>query len=455
MNISKKWQAALVGAIALALVGGSTVSASAAPGDPIANPQPDGSPGTFYIFDENAALAETPGQIFARDQYLFGASDNVDYLSEIQPDDYATTGTWDTVYKFVAKPSELNGGTGSWRAYALDAAAGPNGGVLTPALTLGDLGLGNGGGIESIFTEGGDWLVGIAFTTNNGVTPVGQVYRTVHVNAVNDTYTYEPITYDTIVGPVPPVEADLTPALQNTGLVTETVDSTNLAIDAGIAAAGQTLTYGSFPTGLSGQVILDANGQGTIAATVPIGQATKLWFSQSDYTGLTWDSFTLTATPPLYDTNDTTDLTVEVTNSGRFELVGPAATTVDLGDVRRNRTTTPVALGNVTVFDDRDVLSGWNLNISAAPFQGAGATTVAATALGYGPVGTYLPVGVTLGADKLAGEGTFGVLAEGAVGSGTGEFEGAVIDTNLTFKAPINAAKGVHTSTLTLDLVSK
>ncbi len=49
---------------------------------------------------------------------------------------------------------------------------------------------------------------------------------------------------------------------------------------------------------------------------------------------------------------------------------------------------------------------------------------------------------------------SFGKIAEGAAGASTAEV-GAVLDTNLTFKAPINAAKGVHTSTLTLDLVSK
>ncbi len=42
-----------------------------------------------------------------------------------------------------------------------------------------------------------------------------------------------------------------------------------------------------------------------------------------------------------------------------------------------------MALGQFTVFDDRDVLSGWNLNVTAADFAGAGATTVAANALGY------------------------------------------------------------------------
>lgn len=454
MNISKKWSAAAAGLLTLAMVGGGAVAANAAPGDPIKNPQSNGSEGSFYLFDENAELAEAPGKVFDRFQYVFAASDNVDYLSEIDPDDYAAAGTWDTVYKFVAKPNELTGGTGSWRAYALDSAAGPNGGVLTPNLTLSDLGNGNNGGIDSVFAADGDWLVGLAFTTNAGVTPVGMVYRTVTVDGDTDTYTYAPIEYDVPTGPTAPTEASLTPALQNTGLVTETLDSTTLAIDAGAGAANQTLTYGSFPAGLAGTVALDANGQGTInAAAIPVGQATKLWFSQSDYTGLRWDAFTLTATPPA--NQDTTALEVEVTNSGKFALVAPAAQTIDLGDVRRNRVSAPVALGAVTVFDDRDVLSGWNLNITSSSFVGPGATTVPAVALGYAPVGTTLFSGISAGAAKIAGEGSFGVLAEGAAGSATGEFEGAVIDTNLTFKAPINASKGVHTAVLTLDLVSK
>ncbi|MFE7846306.1 hypothetical protein ACFUTX_14050 [Microbacterium sp. NPDC057407] len=454
MTISKKWSVATAAALTIALVGGGAVAANAAPGDPIKNPQPNGSPGAFYIFDENGELAEQDGRVFARADFLFATSDHEDVNAELDPADYAPAGSWNQVWKFIAKPSELSGGTGSWRAFSVDSASGPNGGVLQPNLTLGDLGLGNNGGIDSVFAADGDWLVGIAFTTNAGVTPVGMVYRSVTIDGDTDTYTYGPITYDVPVGPVAPTEADLTAGLRDTGLVTETIDSTTLEIDAGAGKANQTLTYGSFPTGLAGTVVLDANGRGTInASAVPVGQATKLWVSQSDYTGLSWDSFTLTATPPA--NQDTTALEVEVTTSGKFALVAPAAQTIDLGDVRRNRVSNPVPLGSVTVFDDRDVLSGWNLNISSSAFAGPGSTTVPAAALGYAPVGTTLFQGITAGAPKLAGEGSFGVLAEGAAGSSTGEFEGAVIDTNLTFKAPINAAKGVHTATLTLDLVSK
>ena len=335
MTISKKWSVAAAGLLTIALVGGGSVAANAAPGDPIKNPQSNGSKGAFYVYDENAELAEQSGRVFARADVLLAGGAHNDITVEVDPDDFAAAGTWDTVYKFIAKPSELNGGTAGWRAYAQDAAAGPNGGVLQANLTLGDLANGNNGGIDSVFAADGDWIVGLAFTTNAGVTPVGTVYRTVTVDGDTDTFTVAPIEYDVPAGPVAPVEADLTPALQNTALVTETADSKVLAVNAGVAAANQTLTYGSFPAGLTGTVTLDANGAGTInGAAVPVGQATKLWFSQSDYTGLTWDSFTFTQTQT---TQDTTALEVEVTSSGKFSLVAPAAQTIDLGDVRGNR----------------------------------------------------------------------------------------------------------------------
>ncbi|GAA1757840.1 hypothetical protein [Agromyces humatus] len=463
MNINKKWSAAAAGLLALALVGGGTVSANAAEGD-IKNPQSNGSPGSFFLFDANTGdYVEQPGRVFDRAEQIAASASATDVLAEIMPADYVPAGaTFTQVYKFVAKVSELSGGTNTWRAFSTDAAAGPNGGVLTPNLTLEQKGSGNGAGIESVFSEGGEWLTGLAFTTNNGVTVLGSVYRTIDVEPGTGKYTIRPVELE---GPAPAdliVEGDLVATQKVDTLVTETVDSKQLSINAGAANANKTLDVGVFSaagarSGL-GTVVLDANGAGTVdASAIAVNAATKLFLYENngaDEVLAAWDTFTLTSTAPVYDTTSETDLTVDVTNSGRFELVAPAATLIDLGDVRRNQTTDAVALGQFTVFDDRDVLSGWNLNVTAADFAGPGSTTVAKSALGYAPVGVALTEGVTVGASKLAGEGAFGVLAEGAVGSSTAEV-GAVLDTNLTFKAPINAAKGAHTSTLTLDLVSK
>lgn len=465
MHINKKWSAATAGLLALALVGGGAVSANAAPGD-IVNPQPNGSPGAFFIYDGNTGqYADSDGtRVYDRAEALIIAAsqDQQDLngdgypdglMAEIMPGDYAAPGTYDGIYKFVAKADQIAGGENTWQAWSVTAAAGPNGGILQDDFTLQSRVQGNLGGIEGVFTQGGDWVAGIAFTTNAGVTTVGSVYRTIHVEAGTGKFTIDPVVVEGATPVVPVAEADLTPALENPALVTETADSKILAIDAGVAQANQTLSYGTFPAGLTGQVTLDANGVGTIdAAAIPYGQATKLYLAQSDNTVVAWDSFTLTQT---MTTQDTTNLSATVTSSGKFSFEAPAAQTIDLGNVRRNRVSDPVALGSVSVFDDRDVLSGWNLNITSSDFAGPGGTTVAANALGYAPVGTTLVDGITAGAPKAAGEGTFGVLATADAGSATGEFEPVVIDTDLTFKAPINAAKGVHTGVLTLDLVSK
>lgn len=259
MNISKKWSAAAAGLLSIALVGGGALSATAAPGDPIKNPQSNGSHGSFYLFDENAELAEAPGKVIDRAQFLFAASDNVDYNAEVDPDDYATAGSWDTVYKFIAKPSELNGGTGSWRAYALDAAAGPNGGVLQPNLTLGDLTSGNNGGIDSVFAADGEWLVGLAFTTNAGVTPVGMVYRTVVIDGDTDTYTYAPIEYE--------VNSNVAPAV--------TTQPTSVSATAGAdavftaAASGSPAPSVKWQSSTDGTTYADVAGATSATLTVP------------------------------------------------------------------------------------------------------------------------------------------------------------------------------------------
>ncbi|NLP84700.1 hypothetical protein HF576_12640 [Microbacterium sp. CFH 90308] len=471
MNISKKWQAAAAGAIALALVGGGASAANAAPGDPI-NPQPEGSAaagskGGFFLFDGNTGEpADSDGtRSYAKDETIIGSASATNVDAEInaaatRPVTGATTFTG--VYAFISEKNstDLMGGINTWNAYHVDAAAGPNGGTLQPSLTLESF-VDGPGGIADDIAAGGTYWYGIAYTNLNGVQVAGAVYREITIEPGTGNYTVTPSVLEG-AAPVDVIEeAELVGA--ELGSAEPAVDTTVVPIAGGTANANKTLNVGVYAAGARidlGTVTLDADGNGSVDVAgegLAANAAHKLFLYELDGEGdeilVGWDAFTLTATLP--PNQDTTDLSVEVTNSGKFALVAPAAQSIDLGDVRRNRVSAPVDLGAVTVFDDRDVLSGWNLNITSSAFTGPGATTVEASALGYAPVGTTLFPGITAGAPKLAGEGTFGVLAEGAPGSATGEFEGAVVDTELTFKAPINAAKGVHNAVLTLDLVSK
>lgn len=460
MNISKKWSAAAAAALALALVGGGAVSANAAEGD-ILNPQSNGSKGSFYLWDGNTGeFADSTTRVYTRTDALVASASATDFMAETNPaatrpvtGGTAFTGVWRFISDRTA--ADRDGGINTWNAYAVDSVSGPNGGTLVPDFALNAF----GPQVNDVIAAGGTYWYGVAYTSNSGVTTIGAVYREITIEAGTGNYTVGAVEVEGAAPADLITEADLVTA--DPALVTETVDSKQLAIAAGAANANKTLSVGVFSAGARselGTVVLDATGAGTVnASAVAVGAASKLFLYElngSDEALAAWDTFTLTSTAPVYDTTSETNLTVAVTNSGRFELVAPAATVIDLGNVRRNQTTVPVALGQFTVFDDRDVLSGWNLNVTAADFAGAGNTTVAKNALGYAPRAVALTAGVTLGAAKAAGAGAFGVLAEGIAGSSTAEV-GAVLDTDLTFKAPINAAKGVHTSTLTLDLVSK
>lgn len=204
MKINKKWQAISAGALAIALVGGGASAANAAVGDPL-NPQPagsaaEGSKGGFFLFDPDAILAEQPGRVYAKDEYLFAAADDVDYLAEINP--AATrpvtgatpfTGVW----RFLAEKNttDLMGGINTWNAYVEDAAAGPEGGTLTPAMTLEGI-LKGPGGIADDLAAGGSYWYGVAYTYYDGVQVAGAVYREINIEPGTGNYTVSPMVLE-------------------------------------------------------------------------------------------------------------------------------------------------------------------------------------------------------------------------------------------------------------------
>ena len=374
------------------------------------------------------------------------------------------------VYRFISKKTDADvyGGINTWNAYAVDAAAGPNGGTLTPEFTLESFISGPGGIADDIATGGSFWY-GIAYTYSNGVQVAGAVYREITIQPGTGRYTVSDWERTTTAPPLAVTEGDLTGA--ELGSDEPAVDSTVVPIKAGAGNANKTLNVAVFANGGArqnlGTVTLDAQGNGSVdvagkglgSAPAP-GVAHKIFLYEleagNDEKLVGWDAFSLVTSPPAPGTSVTSNLTAAVTGgSNRFELIAPASLSVDLGNARRNQTTAPVALGQFTVIDDRDAQLGWNVNTRVADFAGANNATIPATALGYKPVAAGgVQDGVTLGAAKPAGEGSFGILVSGAAGSGTTE-EGARFNADLTFKVPVDAARGTYTSTLTLDLVSK
>ncbi|MGK0741362.1 hypothetical protein ACSHWG_05705 [Leucobacter sp. Z1108] len=457
MTLATKWKAAAAGLLTLALLGGSTASAYAAPGD-VLNPQPNASEGGLFIFDGMTGdPISDPAHVFDRFDPIIGSGSPTELLGPILGTPANTTASTNA-YTFIASEENVRAnGVILWNTYTL---AGLVGGQAKGAnLTPGDSMFGNGTGVDGIFNNvGGTYYMGVAYTKNDGVTVDSAIYRTMTILA-NNKFTLAPVALEESVTPptpVAPIEADLAanPGKQVANLVAPVVaDATTLTIDAGVANANKTLNVGAYSTYTDlGTVTLDANGQGTVDASVfADNSAHTLVLWEADGTLVGFGTFQMNYVSVLTGSNP---VTVDVTTSKKFELIAPAAGTIDLGDVRRNQTTSPVALGQFTVIDDRETKLGWNLNVSANDFV-SGANTIGQIALGYNPVAVgALPGGISVGNAKVAGAGVFGTAFSGAAGSSTGEI-GQAFNLDLTFKSPIDAPVGTYTSTVSLDLVSK
>lgn len=454
MTLVTKWKAAAAGLITLALLGGSTAVAHAAPGD-VLNPQPNASEGGLFIYDGmTAELISDPAHVFDRFEPIIGSGSATEFLAPILGTPANTTASTNA-YTFISSEENVRAnGIILWNAYSWAGLI--NGQAKGVNVTPGDSMFGNGTGIDGIFNDvGGEYYLGVGYTKNNGVTVDSAIYRTMTILPDNK-YTLAPIALEESVTPVAPTEADLAenPEKQIANLVAPVAaDSTTVSIDAGIANANKTLNVGAYSTYTDlGTVTLDANGQGTVDASVFTDNTPHtlvLW--ESDGTLVGFSTFQMNYVSVLSGSNP---VTVDVTTSQKFELIAPASGTIDLGDVRRNQTTAPVALGQFTVIDDRDTKLGWDLNVSADDFV-SGANTIPQAALGYTPVALgALPAGITFGNAKVAGQGAFGAAFSGAPGSSTGEL-GQAFNLDLTFKSPVDAPTGTYTSTVSLDLVSK
>lgn len=459
MNISKQWKAAAAGLLALALVGGSSVAANAAPGDPL-NPQPNGSDGVLHIFDgQTGDPIVDPNHVFHKYDEIITAGSATDYNVRQLPFDASKVATATATYSFISSAANLRGaGRNSWEAYGTAVPFNPaSNGVFMGNVTPGGNGNANGIGQDGVFNDvGGTYLMGMAFTKNSGVTIDAIIYREMTI-LPDGEYTLAPIEVEGAATIGDPTEADLLPGLEIANLASTTVDSTIVNIDAGVAFANQTVQVGAFSVYVDlGQVTLDANGQGSVdtagSGLTPGAPHNLVIWDPSNGDVLGWGGFTLQTTTPTFAT-DSVDLTATVSASDRFELIAPAAS-VDLGAAGRNVETTPVSMGGFKVIDDRYNLLGWDVNASALAFT-SGANTIGADALGYAisRVGTNGGA-ATIGTDKVAGVAGFGIVASGAALTSTTE-TGADFDLDLSFKSPIDAATGTYGSTLTLDLVSR
>jgi len=223
MKLTKNLRFAAVGVVSLVLVSGVSVAASAATLLP--------SDGPVYVYDTNSALGAA-GYSWAWDEDAFGSASATD-VNAMLACPAASTG----VSIFLSDPGTERTPL-TWKAYAAGAFNGASTNVLNSFLVPDALVNGAGAGVKA---AGGTFSLGVACTTNNGVTVVGAFFNTIVVTPVTGAYTIA-------AGPTAPVA----PGPQNgtVELAPTTVAAVNgvlaLTVPAGAAAifAAPTLVNG-------------------------------------------------------------------------------------------------------------------------------------------------------------------------------------------------------------------
>lgn len=363
MNISKKWQAAAAGAIAVAIIGSGTGAANAAEGD-ILNPQgpsssQPGSKGGFFLFDGDAVRADVdPTRVFAKDEYVFGAADDVDFLAEINPAatrPVSGSTPFTEVYGFLAEQNDADvaGGINTWNAYKVDAAAGPNGGTLTPELTLESL-ISGPGGIADDIAAGGTYWYGLAYTYSNGVQVAGAVYREIVIQPGTGNYT---VGEWEVEGPAEAWAPDFAGYTANGSA---TLRNGNVEIEAGAAHANKTVdvyaegTVAPVHTG----VVLDASGNAIVTSSIAAGTRLAIADTAAE-TVLAWATaaaFVL-AEPVGGDANK---VVIAAPAEGETVVVVPA------GAANADQTFTPYVWSTPTVLAPVTTDASGNANVDLA-----------------------------------------------------------------------------------------
>lgn len=222
MRISKKSQLIAAGGLAVALIAGGALGASAAV-------QTNGSDGPLYMWDGNTALLDDgPTVQYAWDAEIIGHPNSTDIQSAGFACPTGSTGA----YTFMTATGTERAGANGWKAYSQIAIV--SGGVylpsLKPAVQL-------SGDVNFIKTNGGSYALGFACTSNNGLTVDAAYYRTATVTAGTGAFTLA-ATADVPTTPIiPPAPAGTTGDI---ALAPSTLDAVNgvlsLSVPAGAAA---------------------------------------------------------------------------------------------------------------------------------------------------------------------------------------------------------------------------
>lgn len=454
-NFTRLAAAAAVAAVAMAGVAGV---AQAAVGT--VKTQANGSYGPLSVY-YNDTYNNTASQVYAWTDNVV-ASSSISSMSAALNCPVASDGA----AVFISDRGS-EGTKGSWKAFATTALV--SGGVssanLKPAgLTSGTPGAG------AVKAAGGNYSLGVACTSNSGVTVDRTYYRYISVTASTGAFTIAATDYvyaaPTMSVTQLPANADHTPAFA----IPHTGDTINATVGADIPD-GFDVNYEWFANGTA------ISGATSTSYTTVANDAGKSITVKATYTRSGYTSVVVAATSSLTVEGDAVvsgsvavSAAVADATNGQLALSIPtgAAATMSAPSLVNNFSVTNGTLGNITVNDGRVVTrDGWDLKATVADFVNSSnnAIKIAASQLTIGPSIVSQPSAGNVQAGTsgaivsnstpftLAYQAKFGGATDGNTVQET--VGTTVVNATLSLKAPQWKPAGTYTSTVTITVISR
>jgi len=352
---------------------------------------------------------------------------------------------------------------GSWNASAPLGFSSGTKNILQPNLSPSAQVNGSAVGVKN---AGGTYNLGVACTTNNGVTVLAAFYRTITVTASTGAWTAAATAVETSGASLPtPTWAVTTVAPQSgreAGSVWVGDVLTVSKNQPSVFPADYTTTYQwkrngnpiASQTGAT-YTVVDADGYAKVSVDVIYTSAGTSVTKNSTQTPM------ILGGSAVLGGNVTMSAGVSGMQNGFLELSIPAnaAATFGAPAIENNFSVTRGTLGAVQINDTRWITTdGWDLQADVATFV-SGANSITKSNLGITPsvvVASTKASGVTAAVGTVAGTATYPTaIASAAKNADLGDTGVTVLNANLVLRAPRTTPAGTYTSTVTLTLATK
>jgi len=417
--------------------------------------QSNGSFGAVHLYNQSYVLSNS----FTWDGEVVGSASST--ASDVALSCPATANGAATFLSTAANTTV----PGSWNAYAPLSFKSGTKDILQPNLSPAAQVNGNALGVKA---SGGTFNLGVACTSNNGVTVLAAFYRTITVTASTGAYTAAATATDSVGTSLP------TP----TWAVTTPVSPAPSNREAGSVYVGDVLTAtkneptifpGDYTTAFQWKrngnaianqtaatyTVVDADGYAKITVEVTYTAAGVSVAKASTQTPLVLGG------SAVLGGNVTMSAGVSAIQNGFLELSVPAnaAAVFTAPTIENNYSITRGTLGNIQINDSRWVTTdGWDLTADVDTFKD-GSKEIAKSNFGLAPrkvANLTTATGQTLATSTVAGSATYPTaFASAAKLADLGDTGITVLNADLTLRAPRTTLAGTYTSKVTLTLATK